>query len=69
MPAKTSLNAGRIQPESQQTITGVFCLGWSATSGQLAADVRTSADGATCFTLPVHLANFIQSHASGAFSP
>lgn len=69
MPAKASRVVGRTQPESQQTITGVFCLGWSATSGQLGGDARMSADGATCFTLPVHLANFIQSHASGVFSP
>jgi hypothetical protein len=69
MPAKASRIVGRTQPESQQAITGAFCLGWSATSGQLTVDVRMSTGGAACFTLPVHLANFIQSHASGAFSP
>lgn len=69
MPAKASRIAGRTQPESQQAITGAFCLGWSAYSGQLAADVSMSTDGAACFTLPVYLANSIQSHASGAFSP
>lgn len=69
MPAKARSSTGRTQPESQQAITGAFYLGWPATSGQLAADTRMGADGAACFTLPVHLANCIQSHASGAFSP
>ena len=69
MPAKASRSARRTQPESQQSITGAFYLGWPATSGQLAADTRMRADGAACFTLPVHLVNTIQSHATGAFSP
>jgi hypothetical protein len=68
MPARSSLNASRIQSEPRYAATDALGLGWSGKGNQRGGAFGDNA-GTRPVTTPVCLTHRIPSHTAGVLSP